>query len=261
MSPPSVGIHDRRFITIVKPPPAPGTDAAETSTPEQTTRKPSQQSSGNAVQRPQPTTSPQLLPGSGQRPGLAPAQPPTQLPTVTSAPTSRSREAQQPPVRSDAPRNGAEVQTSSSIATRSGTTSIASFPGSSQRPEKQPDSAPMPVSSPKGLSRGAEVGIVIGSIAVVALLLGAAMFYYYKRKPSRNNIFTSRNKNLVPQRAISRPFPIDMSSANQTRQPSSRTPRPPPVAPVLAMTERPLPPLPLRQSVMGRSSSSYSRLP
>lgn len=236
-SPAPTAGHDRRFITLVGPPPAPSKDTSETSTTTQSTRPPPQQLSQprlqpTASQQPQPSTSSPTLPPSQKQPPPATWQP-------------------------SATRDGEEAQIST---TQSVVTSISSLtPSPSQRPEKQPDSVATPISPPSELSRDAEAGIVIGSIALVSLILGAAMFYYYKRKPSANNIFTSRNKNLVPQRAISRPFPLDLSSA---RLGSSGTPRSPRAAPVVAMTERPLPPLPVRQSLMGgRSSSSYSRLP
>ncbi|KAM3503210.1 hypothetical protein MY10362_004336 [Beauveria mimosiformis] len=225
---PTTAVHDRRFITLVGPPPA-------------------------------------LQPPSTQAPSTTPS-PSTTTPRAHLSSTSQSRAAQQPDATGTSRLSN---QSTSSAATETAVQSATSSIQPSQSPDKQPDSAPTPVSASGGLSRGAEAGIVIGSIALVVVLLGAVMIYYYKRKPlSKNNIFTSRNKNLVPQRTISRPFPLDMSSVNPMRQAPSVMPRPPPAVPALsaagrsyAPSDRPLPPIPSRQSRIGRSSSSYSRLP
>ncbi|KAM3514871.1 hypothetical protein MY11210_001476 [Beauveria gryllotalpidicola] len=213
---PTTAVRDRRFITLVGPPPA--------------SQLPSTQA---------PSTTP---------------SPSTTAPHIhLSAATSQSRAAQQP---------------TSSPPTQTAAQPVTLSRQPSQSPKKQPDSAPTPVPVKGGLSRGAEAGIVIGTIALVIVLLGAAMIYYYKRRPLSKNIFTRRNKNLVPQRAISRPFPLDMSSVNPMRQAPSITPRPPPAAPAFtaagrsySSSDRPLPPIPSRQSRIGRSPSSYNRLP
>ncbi|KAM3458434.1 hypothetical protein MY5147_007657 [Beauveria neobassiana] len=225
---PNIAFHDKIFITIVGPPPA-------------------------------------LQPSFTQAPSTTPSSSST-TPRAHPSSTSQSRTAQQP----DATGTGrSSNQSTSSSATETAVQPVTSSIQPSQSPDKQPDSAPTPVSASGGLSRGAEAGIVVGILALVVVLLGAVTIYYYKRRPlSKNNIFTSRNKNLVPQRAISRPYPLDMSSVSPMRQAPSITPRPPPAVPAFsaagrsyAPSDRPLPPIPSRQSRIGRSSSSYSRLP
>ncbi|EGX89140.1 hypothetical protein CCM_07392 [Cordyceps militaris CM01] len=143
-SPAPTAGHDRRFITLVGPPPAPSKDTSETSTTTQSTRPPPQQLSQprlqpTASQQPQPSTSSPTLPPSQKQPPPATWQP-------------------------SATRDGEEAQIST---TQSVVTSISSLtPSPSQRPEKQPDSVATPISPPSELSRDAEAGIVIGSIAV-----------------------------------------------------------------------------------------------
>ncbi|OAA58785.1 hypothetical protein ISF_06568 [Cordyceps fumosorosea ARSEF 2679] len=288
--------HDRRFITLVRPPPnnpiADPSDSFPTRENLPTTQPQRLQSpSSTTPQRPSPTRT-----GAPNRNGAQVLFPTIVTPTpvrsvgrTTSSSTSSiatllssstsSIETQIPPstrlIETPLSSSTSSIVTPPASASASSLVSSA-LAGPSTQPEKQPDAAPTPVTSSTGLNRAAEAGIVIGSIALVSLVLGAALLYYYKRKPSANNIFTSRNKNLVPQRSISRPVPQDMpttAAANQGRPtpvPFSR-PSPPPQQqrapamaerpPVYARPERPLPPAPVRRSLMNRSSSLYSRLP
>lgn len=161
MWPSSTIAHGRRFITIVAPPPPPAEETikSETSTP--SAKKPS-------------TLFPSVVIPSTTTPT---ATPPTQTPSQSPTPTSQSKSSTRqptPPAQSDAPLNSQQDSTTTTATTTSTTTrgsvstqsleTSLSLVQPSQRPEKQPDSTPVPVSSPPGLSRGAEVGIVIGSI-------------------------------------------------------------------------------------------------
>lgn len=94
---------------------------------------------------------------------LLPSPPP--VPPVP-APTSQSRAVDQPPPQSSAPTNGGAGQQTGFNPTQTMETSIASLAEPSKSAERQPDAMPTPVSPSRTLSRGAEAGIVIGSIGM-----------------------------------------------------------------------------------------------
>lgn len=151
----SEAVYRRTFITLVAPPPNP--------------TQPAKSDSGQTIKPspvPQSSSAPQPSQSPTEQPKPAPAPPPQSSPPPQSPANSQSNEpSSQTSTQPSTTRTRETTSTTTApLSVQPTDTTIPPFTGPKQAADEPLDSARLSPPHSKGLSRGAEVGVVIGSI-------------------------------------------------------------------------------------------------